>query len=338
MVWSGNCSTPWVFLEVKLNEYALGTSISALILTGAARSMIFVAERRGKRLQRRLTTSAEMRVDGTLDSSPALRKTLPAHSKIYFFPSGISDRLNTALAATGNRLAGPHLILAGLAAAAVAGGIALSALQVPVSVATMASASAALAGPFLVIRFSQMRYQRHFLERFPDAIDLIVRAVRAGLPALEAMDLASREIAAPVGTEFRQTLNDMHIGIGMEDALQRTANRVRVQEFRFFVVCLVLQRRTGGGLADALSSLSALIRHRRAVYSKARALSAETKASAVVVALMPLVAGIGLSLINRSLMSSLFLDPRGRFMLGVAITSLSIGILIMIVILRKGPR
>ena len=128
----------------------------------------------------------------------------------------------------------------------------------------------------------------------------------------------------------------MRIGVEMEDALQHTADRIRVPDFRFFVVCLVLQRRTGGGLADTLSNLSTLIRQRRAVRLRARALTAETKASAVVVAMMPLIAGAGLFLINRQLMSTLLVDPRGRFMLGVALFSLFLGIGMMIIIIRKG--
>jgi tight adherence protein B len=130
----------------------------------------------------------------------------------------------------------------------------------------------------------------------------------------------------------------MRLGIEIEVALRETADRVRVPDFRFFVVCLVLQRRTGGGLADTLSNLSALIRQRRVVRLKARAMTAEIKASTAVVATMPLAAGLGLFFVNSQMMASLFLDPRGRFMLAVAILSLAFGISIMIGMIRKGPR
>jgi Flp pilus assembly protein TadB len=247
-------------------------------------------------------------------------------------------RLEAALAATGNSIGLPHLIATSIVATAATVGFELAAVQLPVSLVVTLGAAAALGGPVVLLRLWQGRYQRRFLRVFPDALDLIVRAVRAGLPALDAIDVSASEIAPPVGAEFRRVLDEMRVGIGMEDALQRAADRIRVQDFRFFVVCLVLQRRTGGGLADTLSNLSTVIRHRRAVRLKARALTAETRASAVVIATMPLIASAGFFFISQKMMSSLFLDPRGRFMLTVAILSLLLGITLMIAIIRKGPR
>ena len=85
------------------------------------------------------------------------------------------------------------------------------------------SSAAGIAAPRFLLRFAQTRYQRRFLDVFPDAIDLIVRAVKAGLPALDAIDLAAREVAAPVGTEFQKVLDDTRIGVAMADALNHAA-------------------------------------------------------------------------------------------------------------------
>jgi len=186
--------------------------------------------------------------------------------------------------------------------------------------------------------FCKAGYQRKFLEAFPDALDLIVRAVRAGLPVPEAMELVTREIRPPVGAEFRRLLDELRIGTAMEEALQRAADRVRVPDFRFFVVSLLLQSQTGGGIAETLSNLSTIIRQRKALRLKARALTAEAQASAVVVAAMPLVAGVGLFLINRELMRTLFIDPRGRFLLGLAVVSLVSGIVSMKVLIKRNLR
>ena len=196
----------------------------------------------------------------------------------------------------------------------------------------------AAAAPALLLRILQSRYQRQFLAAFPDALDLIVRAVRAGLPVPEAMELVTREIRPPVGAEFRRLLDELRIGTAMEEALQRAADRVRVPDFRFFVVSLLLQSQTGGGIAETLSNLSTIIRQRRALRLKARALTAEAQASAVVVAAMPVVAGVGLFLINRELMRTLFLDPRGRFLLGLAVASLVSGIVSMKVLIKRNLR
>jgi tight adherence protein B len=133
-------------------------------------------------------------------------------------------------------------------------------------------------------------------------------------------------------------LDEIRIGTGMEEALQHAAARIRVPDFRFFVVSLLLQRQTGGGIAETLSNLSTIIRQRRALRQKARGLSAEAQASAAVIATTPFIAGGGLFLINRELMSVLFVDPRGRFMLGLAIVCLLSGVAAMRVLISKNLR
>src|SRR5262249_28869054 len=135
----------------------------------------------------------------------------------------------------------------------------------------------AVGAPALLLQIAQTRYQRQFLDAFPDALDLIIRAVRAGLPAPEAIEVVTREIRPPVGSEFQRMLDEMRIGTEMEEALQHAADRIRVPDFRFFVVSLLLQRQTGGGIAETLSNLSTIIRQRKALRQKARALSAEAQ-------------------------------------------------------------
>jgi tight adherence protein B len=204
--------------------------------------------------------------------------------------------------------------------------------------AVMLGGGAALMAPAFLLRRSRKRYQRRFLNAFPDALDLIVRAVRAGLPAPEAIELATRETQPPVGREFQRMLDEMRIGIDMEEALRSAAERIQVPDFRFFVVNLLLQRQTGGGIAESLANLSRIIRQRKALRQKAQALSAEAKASAAVVATLPFIAGIGLFLINRELMSVMFFDPRGRFMLGLAVTSTLAGIVAMKALIDRNLR
>jgi len=167
---------------------------------------------------------------------------------------------------------------------------------------------------------------------------IIVRAVRAGLPPLDAIEVAAREVAAPVSTEFQKVLDDTRIGVTMADALNHAADRIRVPDFRFFVASIVLQRRTGGGLAETLVNLSTLIRQRRALRLKARALTAESKASAAVISITPFVAGAGLYLVKPDMVSLLFVDHRGRFMLWVAVVSLLLGIATMSAIIRRTLR
>ena len=193
-------------------------------------------------------------------------------------------------------------------------------------------------GSFLLLRLAQARYRRLFLDIFPDALDLIRRAVKAGLPVNEALAVSGREIADPVGSEFRRTLEQVQIGVHMNDALQETADRIRVADFRFLVVALVLLQRTGGSLAETLGNLSGVIRARKALRQKARALTAEAKASAAVLAILPFVVGGLMFVLNHDLAMTLLDNSRGRFMVGVAFLSLVTGLTTMAVIVRRALR
>jgi tight adherence protein B len=197
------------------------------------------------------------------------------------------------------------------------------------------AAAAGLAVPMWLVRNAQRRFQQRFLDIFPDALDLIVRAVKAGLPVLDAMGVAAGEIPAPVGSELRHALDQMRIGVDMEVALQQSADRIRVPDFWFFVVSLALQRRTGGGLAETLANLSALIRRRKEVRVRTRALTSESKASTIILGALPVLVTLALYLLSRDSMSSLFSDPRGRFLLGLAVILLLTGILTMAAMVKR---
>jgi len=152
------------------------------------------------------------------------------------------------------------------------------------------------------------------------------------------MQVAGREVSPPVGVEFQRTLEEMRIGMDIDEAMQHTADRIRVPDFRFFVVALKLQRRTGGSLAETLGNLSSIIRRRREIRLKARALTSEAKASATVLGLLPVFVAALLFFLNPELMAPLLSDPRGRFMLGVAVLSLMAGLTVMAVMIRRSVR
>jgi tight adherence protein B len=325
--------------EGELGDQFLLTVLAASALLAVGLWAALVAERHRERREQRLksvaTTAPSIEISGAL-----LRRPLPRRDRLRAFLSlgaGLWAHLEAALAAAGNRIGLPQLVLTGIAAA---GAISLAVRFMGFNSVLVIGlgGAAAVAAPRFLLRFAQLRYQRRFLDVFPDAIDLIVRAVKAGLPALDAIDLAAREIAAPVGTEFQRVLDDTRIGVAMADALNRAADRIRVPDFRFFVASIVLQRRTGGGLAETLVNLSTLIRQRRALRLKARALTAESKASAAVISIMPVVAGAGLYLVKPDMMALLFADHRGRFMMGVALVSLLLGIATMSAIIRRTLR
>jgi tight adherence protein B len=313
-----------------LFEEILLAAVGSAAMFGVALLWVSRVERRRASLEARLKAIARgaSRADTLVES---LRRPSPRRRAV---PTMLATRLDFAFAATGSRIGLPHLAAAGIIAA-VSSGLGASGAGFRPVFAVGLSGVAALGAPALLLRIAQGRYQRRFLDVFPGALDLIVRAVRAGLPAPEAIEMMAREIGPPVGTEFRRILDEMRIGTEMDVALQHAAERIRIPDFRFFVVSLLLQRQTGGGIAETLSNLSTIIRQRKALRQKARALTAEAQASAAVVTTTPFIAGGGFFLINRELMSVLFLDPRGRFMLGLAIVCLVSGFAAMKALIKK---
>ena len=317
---------------------ALFVVLGAVVLLCAAAILALRADHRRASRQQRLR--ALVAVQPSWDESAlSLRRPILREAIRGFFPLTMaSARLKAAFAAAGNRIGLPHLVLSGLIAATAVVVFAENMMRLDPALVMLLGAGAGVWAPVLLLRLAQNRYRTQFLDPFPDALDLIGRAVKAGLPVLDAMEVAAREISAPVGSELRRTIEEMRIGIDIDEAMQRTADRVRVPDFRFFVVALKLQRRTGGSLAETLANLSNIIRRRKEIRLKVRALSSESKASAVVLALLPFVVGGIMFLINRDLVSVLLVDPRGRCMMGLAFLSLVAGVITMAVIIKKSLR
>lgn len=323
-----------------MNDMILAALGSAMLL-GTVLLVSMVTDRRRQRLQERLKAviATATNVEEPLPSL-TLRRRGPriGVSGLQRLPTELWLWMEAEFAAAGNRI-GPVQLLAVGCVGAIAG-FELSTLIFgfdPASAMVLAVA-AAPASAFVVLRLVQARFRDKFLNSFPDALDLIGRAVRAGLPITEAMTLAAQEIPDPVGSEFRQTLAEMQLGVEAQDALQKTADRIRVQDFRFYVVTLALQRRTGGSLAETLGNLSAIIRARKALRLKARALSSESKMSAAVLGILPFVVGGLMYVMNHDLMSVALTDARGRFMLGIALLNVLIGIGVMAWIIRWSLR
>jgi tight adherence protein B len=317
----------------EMYQQILFAALGSTVLFGAALVWALRADRRRAIIEPRLKaiSIATSNVESVVIS---LRRPRVRHKAL---PAALLTWLDNTLAATGNRIRLPHLIATAIITIVMIGFAAAITLGRPVPSIALTGA-AALGVPALLVRLLQNRNQRRFLDIFPDALDLIVRAVRVGLPIIEAIELAAREIRAPVGTELKRILGEIRIGVEIEDALQHAADRIRVPDFRFFVVSLLLHRETGGSIAEIISNLSTVIRQRKALRMKARALTAEATSSAAVIAAMPFIAGLGLFLINREMMSVLFVVPRGRFMLGVAGVSLLLGVVVMKAMIKKSLR
>jgi tight adherence protein B len=164
--------------------------------------------------------------------------------------------------------------------------------------------------PHFVIGKMIGRRVAKFNSNFPDAIELMVRGLRSGLPITETLGIVAGEIPGPVGVEFRMVADKMKIGRTMEAALQDTADRLGTPEFQFFVITLAIQRETGGNLAETLSNLADVLRKRAQMKLKIRAMSSESKASAYIVGSLPFVVFGLVWMINPHYMAPFFSDER----------------------------
>ncbi len=179
------------------------------------------------------------------------------------------------------------------------------------------------------------RRNRTLLQQMPDALAMIVRSVRVGIPMQEAIQAVAREGAQPTAQEFGLLVNRMRIGMPLEEALGEMAGRNRLPEYRFFATALSLQSQTGGGLTETLEGLADVIRKRVALRARGYALAAEARTSAVILAALPVLSGVGLWFLNRSYMDKLFTDPTGEKIFGAAVLSLVFGLLVMRGIIQR---
>jgi tight adherence protein B len=167
-----------------------------------------------------------------------------------------------------------------------------------------------IGGPHFIIGKLIKRRVTKFNSNFPDAIELMVRGLRSGLPITETLGIVASEIPGAVGVEFRIVADKMKIGRTMEAALQDTADRIGTPEFQFFVITLAIQRETGGNLAETLSNLADVLRKRAQMKLKIRAMSSESKASAYIVGSLPFVVFTLVWMINPAYMGGFFTDQR----------------------------
>jgi len=164
--------------------------------------------------------------------------------------------------------------------------------------------------PHFIVSRAIKKRTAQFNAKFPDAIELLVRGLRSGLPVTETLAVVAQEVPGPVGEEFKGVVERIKIGRTMEEALQQTADRLDIPEFNFFCITLAIQRETGGNLAETLSNLSDVLRKRAQMKLKIKAMSSESKASAYIVGALPFIVFGMILWINPSYIGGFFEDDR----------------------------
>jgi tight adherence protein B len=233
----------------------------------------------------------------------------------------------------------PHtLVIAAFCGGALTWGLLFVVLRLPIWIWIPGTVLGLMIPPQILLRLEQGRLEARFVEAFPDAIDMIVRMLRAGLPMTAAIREVGIQASSPVKEVFASISDQMVIGVTFEHALLVAGKRVRSQDFRFFTVATSLQQATGGNLAVTLDILSEIIRKRRAGRQKAKAVTAEVRMSAYVLASMPFVMVAGLMVLNPRYLTPLITDPRGNLIVVMAVGGLGSGFLVMRQMMRSVTR
>lgn len=183
--------------------------------------------------------------------------------------------------------------------------------------------------PRWIIGFLAKKRMAKFSLEFPNAVDVIVRGIKSGLPVHECFKIIARESPAPLGPEFQRLVEGLGVGMTLEQSLERMYARIPTPELRFFTIVIAIQQKTGGNLAEALGNLSTVLRARRMMGEKIKALSSEAIASAGIIGSLPPTVMALVSLTTPSYMGVLFTDPRGNFVLLIAVMLMSLGIFVM---------
>lgn len=183
--------------------------------------------------------------------------------------------------------------------------------------------------PRWVVGFLAKGRMKKFSLEFPNAVDVIVRGIKSGLPVHECFKIIARESPAPLGPEFQQLVEGLGVGLTLEQALEKMYGRMPTPELRFFTIVIAIQQKTGGNLAEALGNLSAVLRARRMMGEKIKALSSEALASAGIIASLPPAVMTMVMFTTPSYMMPLFTDYRGNFMLVMAALLMATGVFVM---------
>ena len=183
--------------------------------------------------------------------------------------------------------------------------------------------------PRWIVNFLRKRRINKFVEEFANAMDVIVRGVKAGLPLNDCVRIIATELAEPVRSEFRTISETQALGVSLADAIAKLPERVPAPETNFFAVVISIQQRSGGNLAEALGNLSRVLRERRKMKGKIQAMSMEAKASAVIIGALPIVVMTLVYLTSPAYIMLLFITPLGNVILGCAGIWMALGVLIM---------
>jgi tight adherence protein B len=183
--------------------------------------------------------------------------------------------------------------------------------------------------PFWMLKYLKKRREAKFLNAFPDAVDIVVRGVKAGLPLLESLRMITSEAPEPLKSEFRSIIETQAVGIPLGEACGKLYERIPVQEANFFAIVIGIQQKAGGNLSEALGNLSRVLRERKKMKGKIQAMSMEAKASAMIIGSLPIAVMTLVYITSPQYIELLWTHPMGRIMLMCCACWMTIGVFVM---------
>ncbi len=234
-----------------------------------------------------------------------------AMGKLSFMP-----KLQTTLEQANVPWSAPHL-MANLSVAAVFVALGLALLKIHLLIA-LGCGTAVLGAPLMWLSFRRKRRMAKLTMQLPDVFEMMSQALRAGHSLASSIQLIHEQMPEPISGEFGRVFHEQNLGIKIEDALLAMADRVDSLDVRFFVTAVLIQRQTGGDLAEVLDKISGVIRERIELFGMVKGLTAEGRLSGWVLFALPAVVFVGIWYMNPSYAESMFTDPRGRILLVVA--------------------
>ena len=199
----------------------------------------------------------------------------------------------------------------------------------PIYVAAGVAIVGFLGLPRWIVAFLKARRMKAFLNEFPNALDVMVRSIKSGLPLNDAMRLIASDGQEPVKTEFRRVIESQQMGMTVPEACARMHHSIPLPEANFFGIVIAIQAQAGGNLSEALGNLSRVLRDRKKMKAKVQALSMEAKASAAIIGALPFIVATLVYLTSPHYMMVLFTDQRGHLIMGASAIWMTIGILVM---------
>ena len=179
--------------------------------------------------------------------------------------------------------------------------------------------------PYLLLKLAERNYYNRFSEQLPEALDLLARAVRSGHALTSGIEMVSKELTDPIRSEFSVTIDEINLGLTFKEAMENLCERVPLQDLRFFAIAVMVQKETGGNIAEILDNISRLIRERIQFKRQVKALTAEGRLSAIVLIALPIVMFVYIYFVNYEYLSLLWTEPMGHYMLFGAVVMQIIG-------------